>query len=98
MASQAETVDLLVRKAKFEPQVALAVAEAIDNAMTNSQLVTVPVLDARLADLRAEIRSDMQASVSRVEKELVVMREGFAKELGVTKEGFGKELGVVRES
>jgi hypothetical protein len=59
MASQAATVDLLVKKAKFEPPVAMAVAEAIDNAMTESQFVTVPILDARLAEFRADIRDGL---------------------------------------
>ena len=37
----------------------MAIAEAIDNAMSDSQLVTVPILDARFADHRAEIRGDL---------------------------------------
>ncbi len=37
------------------PQAALAVAEAIENEMTNSTLVTVPVLDARIAGLETTI-------------------------------------------
>jgi hypothetical protein len=59
MASQAATVDLLVKKAKFEPPVAMAVAEAIENAMHESQFVTVPILDARLAAFQAEFRGDL---------------------------------------
>jgi hypothetical protein len=59
MSSQAATVDSLIKKGKFEPQVAMAIAEAIDNAMSDSQLVTVPILDARFADHRAEIRGDL---------------------------------------
>jgi len=59
MASQAAAVDLLVKKAKFEPSVAMAVAEAIDNAMNESQFVTVPILDARLAEFRADIRDGL---------------------------------------
>lgn len=59
MAPKAATVDLLVKKARFEPQVAMAVAEAIDHAMNDSQFVTVPVLDARLSEFRAEVRADL---------------------------------------
>ena len=35
---------------------ALGVAEAIELAMTQAQFVTVPILDARLHEVRAEIR------------------------------------------
>jgi hypothetical protein len=45
----AATVDLLVEKAHLEPDTALAIATAIDMALDNAQLVTVPILDARFA-------------------------------------------------
>ena len=56
MALHAATVGILVEKAKFEPGVALGVAEAIELAMTQAQIVTVPILDACLHEIRAEIR------------------------------------------
>ena len=56
MALQSATVEILVEKAKFVPEVALGVAEAIELAMTQAQFVTVPILDARLHEVRAEIR------------------------------------------
>ena len=56
MALHAATVGILVEKSKFEPEVALGVAEAIELAMTQAQFVTVPILDARLHEVRAEIR------------------------------------------
>ena len=56
MALHAATVGILVEKAKFEPEVALGVAEAIELAMTQVQFVTVPILDARLHGVSAEIR------------------------------------------
>jgi hypothetical protein len=67
MSSQAATVDSLIKKGKFEPQVAMAIAEAIDNAMSDSQLVTVPILDARFADHRAEIRGDLMRVENKIE-------------------------------
>ena len=51
----ANTVELLSAKAGFPTEQALAVAEAIDMAIVDSQLVTVPILDARLAALEARI-------------------------------------------
>lgn len=56
MALQAATVGILIEKSKFEPEVALGVAEAIDLAMTQAQYVTVPILDARLSEIRSELR------------------------------------------
>jgi hypothetical protein len=56
MALHAATVEILIDKARFEPEVALGVAEAIEFAMTQSQFVTVSILDARLHEVRAEIR------------------------------------------
>ena len=56
MALHAATVEILIEKAKFEPEVALGVAEAIELEMTQAQFVTVPILDARLREVSAEIR------------------------------------------
>ena len=60
MAIRAEAVDILVRKGRFEPEVALGIAEAIEVANSLSQLVTIPDLDARLQDLKHEIKDDIQ--------------------------------------
>jgi hypothetical protein len=76
-----------LRKPKFEPAVALGVAEAIEVAMTQAQFVTVPVLDARLHEIRAEIRvlegkldasvkelkADMQQLDAKIESKLAQM-------------------------
>jgi hypothetical protein len=56
MALHAETVGILVEKAKFEPEVAVGVSKAIELAMTQAQFVTVPILDARLHGVSAELR------------------------------------------
>jgi hypothetical protein len=55
MAIHAEAVEILVSKGKFEPQVAIGIAEAIEVSMNRTQLVTVPILDARLQGLKAEL-------------------------------------------
>jgi len=55
MAMQVSTLDILIEKGHFEPKVARAVAEAIENESQQVQAVTVPVLDARLADLRSDL-------------------------------------------
>jgi hypothetical protein len=76
MTSQA-AVDVLMEKGRFEPQVALSVAEAIDMAMTELQIVTVPILDARLAELKADTR----ISFAELEKEIEVTNERTKAEL-----------------
>jgi hypothetical protein len=57
MPMQVSTLDILIEKAHFEPTVARAVAEAIENETSGNQLVTVPVLDARLAELKGAVDS-----------------------------------------
>jgi hypothetical protein len=52
---KADTVDILTQKGRFPTEQALAVAEAIDMAISDAQLVTIPVLDARFARLEARI-------------------------------------------
>lgn len=64
---QAATVDVLVKKGKFEPPVAVAIAEAIDMTISSSQLVTVPVLDARLHVLKAEMNARFDGVNARFE-------------------------------
>ena len=90
MALHAATVEILVEKAKFEPEVALGVAEAIELAMTQAQFVTVPILDARLHEVSAEIRvlegkldastKEHKADMQRLSAELdAKMETRFAK-------------------
>jgi hypothetical protein len=86
MTSQAETVELLVRKANFQPHVALAVVEAIDNSIKESQFVTVPMLDARFAELKAMI----EVSNERLLKELTTTRGQFSADLRYARTIFGR--------
>ena len=67
MAIHAEAVEILVTKGRFEPKVAIGIAEAIEVTMTLTQLVTVPVLDARLKELKLEIKAELE----QVKAELV---------------------------
>jgi hypothetical protein len=81
----AAAVEVLIRKSKFEPQVALGIAEAIDMAIQSAQLVTVPILDARLLALEAR----MDAKMGGVKADLVrwvfiVMLGNVALTAGVT--------------
>jgi hypothetical protein len=92
MTSQAETVEVLVRKANFQPHVALAVVEAIDNSIKESQFVTVPMLDARFAELKAMI----EVSNERLLKELTTTRGQFSADLAATRGQFSADLAATR--
>jgi hypothetical protein len=64
---QAATVELLERKGQFPSEQALAVAEAIDMAIADSQLVTVPILDARFAASEAKFDARFAASDAKMD-------------------------------
>ena len=64
---QAATVELLKRKGRFPSEQALAVAEAIDMAIADQQLVTVPILDARLAAIRADVDARFVAHEAKMD-------------------------------
>jgi hypothetical protein len=105
MAMQAATVEILIEKAKFEPRVAVAVAEAMDEAIDRherrSQLVTVPILDARVAELRGElhgIRSDLQGEVRALRGELLGTRDSLCGEMLGIRDSLGAEVIGVRNS
>ena len=53
----AATVEVMTKKACFESNTAMAVAEAFDIAIQHAQLVTAPLLDVRLAELRSEMNA-----------------------------------------
>jgi hypothetical protein len=70
---QAATVEVLVSKGKFDPQIAVALAEAIDMALNTSQLVTVPILDARVAAIDAQFahfRTDIKGDIAELRGEI----------------------------
>lgn len=61
----AATVEVLVSKAHLEPDVAVAFAEAFDMAISNAQLVTVPVLDNRFGAFEAKVDARFAAVDAR---------------------------------
>jgi hypothetical protein len=54
---QAAMVAILVEKAEFKHETALAIAEAIDVAIAGAGLVTVSILDGRLGELKTQSSS-----------------------------------------
>src|SRR3569833_1184480 len=86
MAIHSEAVDILVRKSRFEPEVAIGIAEAMEVSINLSQLVTVPVLDSRLQELRHELKSEIQAIRleldGRLTTEIAKVNGTIASEIG----------------
>jgi hypothetical protein len=68
----AATVELLVQKAHFDPDTALAIATAIDMALQNAQLVTVAVLDARFMAFEAKMDARFAAAEANTNARFVV--------------------------
>jgi hypothetical protein len=67
-------VEILIEKAKFEPKVALGIAEAIEASIMHAQLVTVPILDARLQELKSDVLrlgAEFETKLERTKAELV---------------------------
>jgi hypothetical protein len=50
---QAQTIELLCKKGGFSTEQAVILAEAIDMGIDKAQLVTVPIMDARFAEMDA---------------------------------------------
>ena len=93
MATRAEAIDLLIDKGQFEPQVALAVVEAVAVMMTEAQIVTVPVLDARLAEIRADIvQLDHKVDVvnTSLEGKIELCRTGLEGKIELLEAKLGK--------
>ena len=64
---EAAAVDKLVDKGEFRPQVAQAIAEAIDITIKAANFVTVPILDARFAAQDAKIAAQFAARDAKME-------------------------------
>jgi hypothetical protein len=64
MRMEAVAMDKLIEKGDLSPQVALAVAEALDITIKAANLATVPLLDARFAQQDAK----MEARFGSIEK------------------------------
>jgi hypothetical protein len=74
---QAATVEILTRKAKFPSEQALAVAEAIDMAIADQQLVTVPILDARFEAQKARVDACFAAHEAKVDARFAEVDKRF---------------------
>jgi len=103
MATQAAAVDLLMNKGEFEPQVALAIAEAVAIIMTETQVVTVPVLDSRVAaldhkieGLRTELEGKIELTRAQLENKIDIAVARLEKAIAVTSATMKAELATTK--
>jgi len=68
----AATIELLTQKGRFQTDQALALAEAIDMAIGEAQLVTVPILDARFAAFKAEMKAEIDVCFERLRVQMII--------------------------
>ena len=64
----AATVDIMTKKARLDSDTAMAIAEAFDVAIQHAQLVTVPMLDVRLAELRSDMNTRFAEFATKVDQ------------------------------
>lgn len=67
MAVQLATLDILTQKGHFEPQIARAIGEAIETEIRGAQIVTLPMLDLRLAELKGGLELKIESARSQLE-------------------------------
>ena len=91
MTLQAVAVEILVEKARFEPAVAVAIAEAIEVSIVHAQFVTVPVFEAKIQELKAEIRA-VDVGLHHVEKNLEAKIEHLKTQVAEQLEKMKAEL------
>jgi hypothetical protein len=95
MVMHAEAVEILVKKARFTPEVAVGIAEAMGVSMSMAQLVTVPILDARLHEVRSDSKAlgvDLRAETKTLGTELRAETKTLGTELRAEMHTLGTEL------
>jgi hypothetical protein len=85
MALHAEAVSILIEKGRFEPEVALSIAEAIEVSVVHAQFVTVPILDARVQELKAETRVSLMSLETKLSASIQELKTELKTEMERTK-------------
>ena len=93
MTLHAAAIEILIEKARFEPEVALGIAEAIEASMMYAQFVTVPILDARLHELRAETRIALMSLEAKVDRGFDELEAKFDRRCGELEAKFDGRFG-----
>ena len=69
MSVHASTIRIL-EAANFSTSQAVAIADAIDSGIRSEDVVTVPILDARLAQFEAKFDAKLDAKLAQLEVRL----------------------------
>ena len=85
MALHAAAVEILIEKGRFEPEVALGIAEAIEVSLMGAQIVTVPILDARLLSLESKLTASIQELRHELKSDILRLEARFEARLEQTK-------------
>jgi hypothetical protein len=93
MTLHAAAIEILIEKSRFEPEVALGIAEAIEASMMYAQFVTVPILDARLQELRAETRIALLSLEAKVDRGFDELEAKFERRCGELETKFERRFG-----
>jgi hypothetical protein len=100
MALHAAAVEILIEKGRFEPTVALGITEAIEASVMHAQFVTVPILDARLQAITADIRisamsleNKLSASVQELKSNILALEAKVDLKLGDRESRVDRKLG-----
>jgi hypothetical protein len=93
MTLHAAAIEILIEKARFEPEVALGIAEAVEASMMYAQFVTVPILDARLQELRAETRIALLSLEAKVDRGFDELETKFERRCGELEAKFERRCG-----
>lgn len=67
-------LDILTQEGDFSPKSSLTLVKAMNVVVERAQFVTVPVLDSRLAELRAEFRIEMNQRFAEVDVRFAELR------------------------
>ena len=86
----AATVDIMTKKARLDSDTAMAIAEAFDVAIQHAQLVTVPMLDVRLAELRSDMNTRFAEFGAKVDQRFAGVDARFAAFQSYIDERFAK--------
>jgi hypothetical protein len=100
MALHAAAVEILIEKGRFEPTVALGITEAIEASVMHAQFVTVPILDARLQAITADIRisamsleNKLSASFQELKSNILALEAKVDLKLGDLESRVDRKLG-----
>ena len=99
MPFQATAVQRKLEDAGFDKRQAYAITEVLESNVVEDleqRLVTKDYLDARLSELRGELRTDIAAFKSELKSEIAGSRSEFKSEIGSLRSEIKSEVSTLR--